>query len=700
LENWFRSPDEGQTWLPTLARLPGIAGQVTEDRLDPQTVYMSYYPGPFALSRDGGQSWQVVSAPFGANNRGWNLAQDAAGVLYLQASQDGTTFFLYASRDGGTTWTQIPIGRGRKLLADGSMIFHFWADPEVPGMLYAFRSSGNNSAFLVTTDGGKNWKRRERGWPHRPSGRLVKAFNPSNFAQSSVPPYTIYALGNLKQGGYFSDDRGKHWHRIRPMTGTDGYFVDGNLKVKPGTNDTLWALANEPGPQYWRFAESLDKGRTWTIKGALLPSEGWTEDQLCGWTCPSKPPDFKAFNLMVSRSGAIVINKVPQGLVLSTDGGNTFRVHNGGAMAWSIPELFKASDGTVYACGDWGYLWKSGDGGRVWRLCGWAPYISLREEGGGAILGTDWAGGLWAYSQGRAQPLTWGPPGSGDYPAIEVAETGSGERIFLGGCLDGSAIFFRSDDRGATWTALGTAPGLTGLTALSADPRNPDFLVAAGWNGYPGCGPFTSRWDAMAGGITYSSDGGLTWTAAMDGNRIGGVTCLYRDKHNPDLLVASATGYVSQADGAWGGVFVSLDGGRNWEPRNQGLPSFTSNEEDPRISAVVSPPEGQTLFAAVQLNGGIYRSDDLGLTWTKVADLPLRLPDDYIAENLCTLTIRRTAVTQILPLDDGTGELLIATMHQGVFRAIPSPASYFPPQVRKARAERNEAIYRAGAEGR
>ena len=90
------------------------------------------------------------------------------------------------------------------------------------------------------------------------------------------------------------------------------------------------------------------------------------------------------------------------------------------------------------------------------------------------------------------------------------------------------------------------------------------------------------------------------------------------------------------------------------------------------ISAVVSPPCGQTLFAAVQLNGGIYRSDNLGLTWTKIAELPLRLPDDYIQDNLCSLTIRRTAVTQILPLNDGTGTLLIATMGQGLFLGRPA----------------------------
>ena len=233
-------------------------------------------------------------------------------------------------------------------------------------MLYAFYHSGNDSAFLVTTDKGQNWKRRDNGMPHRPDGRLVKAFNPSCLAQSSIPPYSIYAFGNMKQGAYYSDNRGASWHNIRNITGTTGYFVGGNLHVKPGTNDTLWALAGQSGTGYARFAESTDKGKTWAIKGEIVPSEGWTQEQLCGWECPSAVPQYASSNLMVSKSGNIVINKPPQGILLSLDGGNSFQVHNAGAKGWGFDQLFRASDGTIYASSHDPYLWKSTDAGRSW----------------------------------------------------------------------------------------------------------------------------------------------------------------------------------------------------------------------------------------------------------------------------------------------------------------------------------------------
>ena len=446
--NWFESPDEGETWEPTLSRYPGIAGQVIEDRDEPQIEYMSCYPGPFARSLDGGQTWQVISSPFGANDRGWGLTQDAAGVLYLQASQDGTTFYLYTSSDDGATWNQVLVKHGKKKISDGSMILSFWADPVIPGMLYAFRNSTKNSAFLVTTDGGQNWRRREHGMPHRPNGRLHKAFNPTCFAQSSVEPYSIYALANLKQAfGYYTDDRGKHWHAIKVPIGIPGYLYPRSLRVKPGTNDVLWALARASfsDPDI-RFAESEDKGASWTLKGTIVPSDGWTDAETCGWACPFPATEYGNVqpaiptSILVSKDGNIVIDKRPEGILLSRDGGNTFRVQNDGAMGWSFDQLFRAGDGTIFASSHNPYLWKSTDDGRTWTFCDWGPVISLREQGESEIMGLDASHLLWEYGRQGMVYMGGGPPVGFSNPVMEVENSGQERRILVGGCQN-SAMF-------------------------------------------------------------------------------------------------------------------------------------------------------------------------------------------------------------------------------------------------------------------
>lgn len=676
--NRFQSSDEGENWTSLRALLPAEVNDALEDHDAPSKLYVSCTLGPFARSLDGGQTWQVISTPFGSCTWGWNLTQDSTGVLYLQASADKINFSMFSSIDRGTTWQQIQIVKGYKWVRYARDVHPFWADPVQPAVLYGYNHDNGRRAFVISTDRGRSWNRRENGLPHGSDG-LLKSYLPfPGMTQSWVSPFTIYALGTNKDPwGYYSDDRGKHWQKIKNMSGVNGFFQLGTLRVKPGTNTVLWALAGEVGTPNVRFAESLDKGQTWAVKGSILPSEGWTQDQLCGWVCPSIVPinaDFSRnipTHLFVTKSGRIVINKSPQGLLLSRDGGNTFEVHNAGATGWSVDQIFKASDGTIYASSHDPYLWRSTDNGQTWRLCDWAPYLSLRERDGGEILGLDWGHEIWSYSQGQMAFLSGGPQVGFGYPVMEWMTSGSLQRIIIGGCID-NATFYRSDDLGATWMTLGTAPMLSGLTGISADPRNTDHLVAAGWYG-PSSPAYESPYDASLGGIYCSTDGGTTSTAAMDANAIGGVTCLYRDKDNPDIMVASATGYA-QPPGAQGGVFVSQDGGFTWAPRGDGLPSFKPGNSARMISAVVSPPDGPTLFAAVQLNGGLYRSADLGLTWTKIADLPSRMPDDYISCCLGDLTIRRTAVTQILPLNDGTGSFLAATMGQGIFMGTPVSA--------------------------
>ncbi len=328
-------------------------------------------------------------------------------------------------------------------------------------------------------------------------------------------------------------------------------------------------------------------------------------------------------------------------------------------------------------------LSKTSDMGQSWKhYDNWhVPLYSFRETADGKILGIECQTGqsrIYALKNGELTKLH--NPVDEYYfyvSALEWIEPLG--RIVASGFNDATTHqveFYRSDDMGNNWTYLGALPNTSHwIRTLSADPRNPDFLVA-------GSGSYS--YDSTSGIIYYSLDGGMTWNEPTwngcgDGGCVGGVTALYRSKDNPDVIVASATGQYYGNDGELGphtgGVLVSEDGGLSWKNRSQGLPfieEIDSAYPSPFISAVVSPPCGNTLFCAVQLNGGFYRSDDLGRTWGKIADLPVILPDNYIQNWLCWLGMSQYAVTQILPLCDGSGSFVASTMNEGILLGSPA----------------------------
>jgi photosystem II stability/assembly factor-like uncharacterized protein len=64
-----------------------------------------------------------------------------------------------------------------------------------------------------------------------------------------------------------------------------------------------------------------------------------------------------------------------------------------------------------------------------------------------------------------------------------------------------------------------------------------------------------------------------------------------------------------------GGIVLSVDGGKSWEVRGQGLPEAVVTA----ITTAATNPE--TLYAAIR-GDGLWQSDDVGQSWTLVMDRP------------------------------------------------------------------------------
>lgn len=182
-----------------------------------------------------------------------------------------------------------------------------------------------------------------------------------------------------------------------------------------------------------------------------------------------------------------------------------------------------------------------------------------------------------------------------------------------------------SDDLGTTWQETDhgairfppdTGAALARVWQLLPDvAARPDVVWA-------GCEP-TSLWRSDDGGRSFSLIRGLwdhphrpTWAPGAGG---AAVHTVLPESDGERVVVAMSTG----------GVYVSDDGSHDWAPRNRGitadfLPGPSPDHGQCVHKVAVDAGDRQRLYA--QNHGGVFRTDDGGVSWTSIAD---GLPCDF-----------------------------------------------------------------------
>ncbi|MGB3079656.1 MAG: glycosyl hydrolase, partial [Saprospiraceae bacterium] len=206
----------------------------------------------------------------------------------------------------------------------------------------------------------------------------------------------------------------------------------------------------------------------------------------------------------------------------------------------------------------------------------------------------------------------------GSIGAIEVAPSdanviyvGGGEETVRGNVSSGSGMW-RSTDAGQTWQHIGLENSKQ-IPRVRVDPHNPDIVYAAV------LGDLYK--DTKERGIYKSVDGGKTWRQTLFVNERAGAVDLIIDPNNSRILYASTwrvhrSPYELSSGGEGSSLWKSKDSGETWQNISSasGLPKGTWG-----ISGItVSPVNSNRLWAIIENeDGGVFRSDDSGKTWTK-----------------------------------------------------------------------------------
>ena len=131
---------------------------------------------------------------------------------------------------------------------------------------------------------------------------------------------------------------------------------------------------------------------------------------------------------------------------------------------------------------------------------------------------------------------------------------------------------------------------------------------------------------AASGGLWKTTDGGTSWSSIFDDEGTMSMGAVVLDPANPDVVWAGTGERQSSCANYMGlGLFRSADGGATFEARNG---SGTTALELSYINSIaVHPASANTLLVSgeafclpdgTRVGGGVFKTTDGGLTWTRV----------------------------------------------------------------------------------
>ena len=198
----------------------------------------------------------------------------------------------------------------------------------------------------------------------------------------------------------------------------------------------------------------------------------------------------------------------------------------------------------------------------------------------------------------------------------DVIYAGSGEGIQRPDLSVGDGIY-KSTDGGKTWRNMGLHKAQQ-IGGLAIDPQNENRVFAAAL-GHP-YGANTER------GVYRSLNGGQTWEKVLYIDENTGAIQVTIDPADPKIVYADllASRLAPWENGEWkgsnSGLFKSVDGGTTWRQLRNGLPTTAQGLD--RIGFCIAPSDHNRMYAVVSANsanGGLYRSNDAGESWTKLS---------------------------------------------------------------------------------
>lgn len=496
----FVSSDQGNTWSRRSTITPGKAiYTITQNPENPSHLYAGTAEGVF-FSEDNGNHWKALPIEIGTTFPCRALAIDPFNTKIMYAGVDGRG--LYASANGGDSWSAIPLGVSAEHLSQAEILGIF-IDRANPDVLYV---TASHIGIFTTNNGGKTWKALTAQLAA--SGTIATHL----LAHKRLAGHLCFgtAAGDI----YKSMDGGTTWSPTRHGDGTNGI---GGFAVSPADPNLVY-VGTETG-----VLASSDFGTTWKD---VAPDQ------------PNVPS-----SIVGTAATAQTIYAYGQGVGFrrSTNGGKAWTKCETGLGSSSVSllssdpknsKIFASVGKGIYYYSQPAASWISASsglhGGNIASLVFDIDSNSTLYAGcTNGIYTTTNAGATW-------QPL---PKTLGPHP-VKFFDTHASIRTRMFAAT--SAGLSYSTDRGNTWNPTKPYGVAYDVRSLAYAPNNSGIVHAA------------LRDKASIG----SSDGGITWASHRYGIKSEDVLAITSSDTDNKILYA----WTANGDG-----FRSVNQGIEWD---------------------------------------------------------------------------------------------------------------------------------------
>jgi photosystem II stability/assembly factor-like uncharacterized protein len=493
---------------------PAISGgrstAVAGSNRDPALYYAGGAGGGVFKSTDGGASWIPVfdrqpAAPIGAiavapqDDRDVWVGTGESNPRNTVESGLG----VFHSTDGGRHWRRVDLETSAHVSAIS-------IDPRdrrtvVVGVLGRVSGDSTGRGIFITRDGGAHWQRTLYAGPSSGVSSLARVPNrPSTlFAgvwQIRRRPWRLDS-GGPAGGIYRSDDGGMTWRKLTGNGLPPG--LTGRIGLAAGSRQRVYALVQSRAGELWR---SDNGGTTWR----KMPHSPWLGAR-----------SFYFSSIFVDPADPDRLINVSLVMSMSTDGGRSFHAIATGA-GWDYHAIWWSADGRRIINGSDEGVILSSDGGATFRqpydLPLAQPYhvgfdraiphyrvcVGLQDDNSWCgpstsdsyigVMNRDWyqvgpGDGMWALFDPRNPAYIWSTSTASDTGQVYLfneatkqvydvspdaesnGETAAGNQRYRfnwdsplaftndGKALVGGNVVFESADRGQTWQVI--SPDLT-----------------------------------------------------------------------------------------------------------------------------------------------------------------------------------------------------------------------------------------------